>query len=212
MKKILLVGDSIRQGYDKYVKMAFEDVAEVYYPSENSRFVMYVCRCLYDWKNETKCGDDVDVVHWNAGLWDDLILTDGKHLTSIEIYKEYVDRACNLIKILFPKAKMIFATSTPIQEHLYTGAYKRFNEDTEEYNQVAIEVVKSYGGEINDLYSIAEAAPVECYSDMAHFYTKEGTQILTEQVVKCLEEALDIKAKRLDYGMLFAEKERIVGI
>ena len=31
MKKIVLLGDSIRMGYDKYVKEALADVAEVYY-------------------------------------------------------------------------------------------------------------------------------------------------------------------------------------
>lgn len=212
MKKILLLGDSIRLGYDKYVKMAFEDVAEVYYPAENSRFVMYVYRRLHEWKDELKCGDDVDVVHWNTGLWDDLILMDGKHLTPVEIYKEYVDRTCNMIKILFPKAKIIFATSTPVREELFTGACKRFNKDTEEYNRVAVEVVKSYGGEINDLYSLAKAAPVEYHSDLTHYYTKEGTRLLTNQVVKCLEESLGIKGKALDYDALFADTKDILGI
>lgn len=211
MKKILLIGDSIRLGYDKYVKMAFEDVAEVYYPEENSRFVMYVFRRLHEWKSELKCGDDIDVVHWNAGLWDDLILRDGKHLTPIEIYKEYVDRTCRMIKILFPKAKMIFATSTPVQEELF-GIEKRFNKDTEEYNRVAVEVVKEYGGEVNDLYSLAKAAPVDYHSDLTHYYTKEGTRLLTNQVVKCLEDALGIKAKELDYDALFADTENILGI
>ena len=35
MKKILLLVDSIRKGYDKYVKIAFGGVAEVYFPEEN---------------------------------------------------------------------------------------------------------------------------------------------------------------------------------
>ena len=35
MKKILIIGDSIRKGYSKYVKVAFQDVAEVYYPDDN---------------------------------------------------------------------------------------------------------------------------------------------------------------------------------
>ena len=74
MKKIVLIGDSIRQGYDKYVKMAFEGVAEVYYPKENCRFASYILRNLIDWKESMKCGDDVDLVHWNAGVWDNLIL------------------------------------------------------------------------------------------------------------------------------------------
>lgn len=211
MKKILLLGDSIRLGYDKYVKMAFEDVAEVYCPAENSRFVMYVYRRLHEWKDEIQCGDDIDVVHWNAGLWDDLILLDGKHLTPIEIYREYVDRTCNMINILFPKAKIIFATSTPVQEELFFTC-KRFNKDTEEYNRVAIEVVKSYGGKINDLYSLAKASPVEYHSDLTHYYTKEGTKMLTNQVVKCLEESLAIKGKALDYDSLFAETKDILGV
>lgn len=211
MKKILLIGDSIRLGYDKYVKIAFKDVAEVYYPEENSRFVMYVYRRLHEWKDELKCGDDIDVVHWNAGLWDDLILLDGKHLTPIDIYKEYVDRTCKMIKILFPKAKIIFATSTPVQEELFL-ACKRYNQDTEMYNKVAIEVVKSHGGEINDLYALAKAAPVEYHSDLTHYYTKEGTRLLTNQVVKCLEETLGIQSKEIDYDVLFADKANILGI
>lgn len=36
MKKVLLIGDSIRMGYDTYTKMTFEDVAEVYYPEEKA--------------------------------------------------------------------------------------------------------------------------------------------------------------------------------
>ena len=211
MKKILLIGDSIRLGYDKYVKMAFEDVAEVYYPAENSRFAAYICRQLHEWKNKLNCGDDIDVVHWNAGLWDDLIMLDGKHLTPIEVYKEYVDRICNMIKLYFPKAKIIFATSTPVQEELFLTC-KRFNKDTEEYNNAAVEIVKSHGGEINDLYSLAMAAPVEYHSDLTHYYTKEGTRLLTNQVVKCLEASLGIQAKELDYDALFSDTENILGI
>ena len=124
MKKILILGDSIRQGYDKYVKMAFQDVAEVYYPSDNCRFSAYIVRHLIDWKKQLECGDDVDLVHWNAGLWDDLVMQDGDHHTPIEMYKYYIDRVCKIIKLLFPKAKMIFATSTPVQEELFMKRFR----------------------------------------------------------------------------------------
>ena len=77
---------------------------------------------------------------------------------------------------------------------------------------MAVEVVKSHGGEINDLYSLAMAAPVEYHSDVTHYYTKEGTRLLTNQVVKCLEEALGIPAKELDYDTLFADMENVLGI
>ena len=205
MKKILLIGDSIRQGYDKYVRMAFEGEAEIYYSSMNSRFSIYVLREISYWKEQLKLDDTVDCVHWNAGLWDDLVWHDGKHLVPIELYADYIDRICLEIKRLFPRAKIIFATSTPVQEHLFKTT-KRYNSDTEKYNAVAVEAVLRHGGEINDLYGLMSALPDSYHSDLTHYYTKEGTRVLTEQVVACLENALAIKGKALDYDTLFAEK------
>ncbi len=212
MKKILLVGDSIRMGYDQYVKMAFEGVAEVYYPDTNCRFASYIVRHLPDWKENLGCGDDVDVVYWNAGLWDGLIMVDGQHHTPIEIYKYYVERVCKTIKILFPNAKMVFATSTPVQEELFVRSVKRFNRDTEEYNAAAAEIVRSHGGDVDDLYTLAKNAPVSYHSDQTHYYTKAGTKMLTDHVVGCLESILGIQGKPLDYDALFAEVENVIGV
>ncbi|MBE7042923.1 MAG: hypothetical protein E7399_05455 [Ruminococcaceae bacterium] len=211
MKKILLIGDSIRMGYDKYVEMAFENRAKVYYPSENCRFTSYIIRNLYDWKNQLECGDDVDLVHWNAGLWDDLVMIDQKPLISLDVYKENIERICTIIKLLFPKASMIFATSTPVQEELFTF-HKRYNRDTECYNEAACAIVKNHGGEINDLYTLMKQAPTEYHSDLTHYYTKEGTELITNQVIKCIEENLAIKGRSLDYDQLFHKKEKILGI
>ena len=85
MKKIVLLGDSIREGYDKYVKYAFEGTAKVYYPKENCRFASYILRHLPDWKRDFGECDDVDLVHWNAGLWDDLVMADGRNYTDDQI-------------------------------------------------------------------------------------------------------------------------------
>ena len=210
-KKIVLIGDSIRKGYDSYTKMAFEDVAEVYYPNDNCRFASYILRHLIDWKEQFECGDDVDCVHWNAGLWDDLVMIDGEHHTPIEIYRYYIERVCKLIKKLFPYAKVIFATSTPVQEELF-WRHKRYNRDTEKYNDAAVEIARKHGFEINDLYAITKDAPVEYHSDATHYYTKEGTRLITNKVVECIENCLGIKAKELDYDKLFAETDDIVGM
>ena len=211
MKKILLIGDSIRQGYDKYVKMAFEGTADVFYSKDNCRFASYVLRCLPDWK-AVYCGNEnVDLVHWNAGLWDCLKMLDGIHHTPIEIYKEYIERCCTVIEKLFPGAKMIFATSTPVQEHLF-GEMKRLNADIEAYNAAAVRIIKAHGGEINDLYTLMNAQPVEYHSDLTHYETKDGTRVIANQVIEHIEKALDIKAMPLDYDALFAKKDNIVGI
>jgi len=206
-----LLGDSIRLGYDKYVKMAFEGIAQIYYPKENCRFAAYICRNLHEWKRELQCSDDVDLVHWNAGLWDDLILLDGKHLTPIEVYAMYIERICQMIKAQFPMAKMVFATSTPVQEELFTTCL-RYNRDTEAYNRAAIQIVERYGGQINDLYTAAIQAPVEFHSDLTHYYTKEGTRLLADQVIRSIEEVLDIQAKALDYDALFDAAGHALGV
>ena len=52
MKNIILIGDSIRMGYDRFVKFSLEDSANVYYPNENSRFAEYTLRYLHEWKKD----------------------------------------------------------------------------------------------------------------------------------------------------------------
>ena len=46
MKNVLLIGDSIRVGYDKSVKASLEGIANVYFPAENCRFAAFVFRHL----------------------------------------------------------------------------------------------------------------------------------------------------------------------
>ena len=158
-----------------------------------------------------KCGDDVNCVHWNAGLWDCLILEGGEYLTPIEIYKYYIERICKEIERLFPKAKVIFATSTPVLEELFTED-KRYNRDVEAYNAAALEIVKRHGFFVDDLYEITKNAPREYHSDMTHYYTKDGTRLITNRVVQSIEECLGIKGNEPDYDKLFADAEDIKGI
>lgn len=189
MKKILLIGDSIRQGYDKYVKHALKDNYDVCYPKDNCRFAQYVLRHIYDWKNDLEL-DDVAVVHWNTGLWDTLVLYEDGCLTPPEFYEYFIDRICNRIKILFPNAKVIFATSTPILEERFTTpeiSYRK-NSDIEKYNEIACKVAKRYEFYINDLYAVTKDVPESYYSDMTHLYTPEGAQLHTNAVLKSISE------------------------
>ena len=86
MKKIILLGDSIRMGYDKYVKEALSGVAEVFYPLENCKYAENVLRFAHEWSKNGEWGEDVDLVHWNAGLWDVLELFGDEPLTTREYY------------------------------------------------------------------------------------------------------------------------------
>ena len=209
MKKILLIGDSIRHGYDKYIKMCFKGVADVRYPDENCRFTTYIIRNLFDWKRTLyQEGESVDLIHWNAGLWDDLRMLDGEPLVSLEEYERNVERIYRLLALHFPGAKIAFATSTPVREELF-GDYKRYNRDTEAYNAVAVRIAKAHGADVNDLYGLMSGMPISYHSDQTHYYTKEGTRVITEQVKACIEKNLGICGQELDYDALFSKTDDI---
>ena len=81
MKKVVLLGDSIRLwGYGTPVEEALKNEFEVWQPTENCRFTTYVIRNLHEWKKQTECGSDIDLIHWNVGLWDCLRQIDGEVL------------------------------------------------------------------------------------------------------------------------------------
>lgn len=188
MKNVLLIGDSIRAGYDKAVKKSLAGKAEVYFPEENCRFASYVLRHFHEYMGDVK----FDVIHWNAGLWDNLRLFGEEPHTPIDVYGYYIDRICIRIKKLCPDAKVIFATSTSVLSEKMSGDFKRYNEDIEEYNKIAVEIVKKHGFSVNDLYSLSKTLDESVHSDAVHYYTPKGTEVFANRVLKVLAEALEL--------------------
>lgn len=215
MKKILLIGDSIRMGYDKYVAMALEGQAEVYYPAENCRFTQYALRHFQDWVKDSGFGEDTDLVHWNVGLWDVLELFDDEPITPIGWYEQYIHRICKRIRQLCPKAKVVFATSTPIHEARYEVKRHKFfrtNENIRAYNAAAVRAVQAHGFGVNDLFGLLENVPDDHYSDMTHFYTEPATRLITGQVLDVIREQIGITGKELDFTGLFGASNDDIGM
>ena len=205
MKNVLLIGDSIRRGYDKAVKNTLKNKANVYFPEENCRFSSYVLRYIHEYKSIL--GDNhVDVLHWNAGLWDCLRLFGEEPQTRVDIYAYYIDRICKRIQKVFPDVKVIFATSTSVQSERMSPDAKRYNEEIEAYNAAAVKVVSKYGFQVNDLYAVSVTLPAEAHSDAVHYYTPMGTKIFTEQVLSYLLPALGIDEKMEYKEELYTDK------
>lgn len=188
-ENVLLIGDSIRMGYDKEIQKALEGRANVIFPEDNCQFAAYVCRYLNEWFGGID-GKDIDVVHWNAGLHDVLRLFGEEPNTPIEIYEYYIERICQRIKKLCPNAKVIFATSTSVIPERMAPDFMRYNEDIEKYNAAAVKIVTKYGFEVNDLYAVSKTLPEEAHSDAVHYYTDIGTQAYSKQVLSYIEAAL----------------------
>jgi len=207
MKKIVLIGDSIRLGYDKYVKDALCGVAEVYYPNDSARFSEYTFRYLADWKNENKWPNDIDLVHWNTGLWDVLEISGETPVSNPQQYGETIAKIQRQIKILFPMAKQVFATSTSVIEEKYGPTRKRHNSYIEQYNKIAVEALKGTGCVINDLYTLTKNAPLEIRGDdPTHFYTPKGTKLIGDRVLSYICGELDISAGDVNIESFVPEK------
>ena len=129
MKKVTLLGDSIRQiGYGTVVPAMLGDEYEVWQPEENCRFVKYTLRMLFDYREQI---EGSDIIHWNNGLWDisTRLYGDGKVFTKEEEYVENMLRVATLLKKM--GKRIIFATTTPVRldnEYNDNSVIDRYNE------------------------------------------------------------------------------------
>ena len=205
MKKIILIGDSIRMGYDKYVKETLSESAEVYYPSENCRFATYIIRFAHEWKKKGEWPEDADLVHWNAGLWDLPEIMDDGTVTPIEHYAVQIARIDRRLRMLFPRAKMVFATSTAVEEEKYGKVFKRRNCTIEAFNAAAIKALEGSGTVIDDLYAVTKDCPAECHSDMTHYSTPAGIELVGGKVIDVITSELSIEAKTVDMDTFYPE-------
>ena len=209
MKKILLIGDSICAGYNKQVRDTLAGKAEVLLAPESGRFAEYILRQIHDWKRELKLGGDLDLIHWNAGLWDVLRLEGDEPLTPPECYAQFIRRISLMMTKLFPNAVQIFATSTPIQEEKYSLAFSRKNADIEKYNSIARAELEPLGVVINDLYPVMQGIPKEWYSDVTHFNTAPATEVITNAVLAAITAELGMEPIR--YGAEYKAPETVHG-
>ena len=205
MKNVLLLGDSIRMGYDKTIKKTLEGYAKVYSPEENCRFASYLLRYLGDYGALIKNGAP-DIIHWNAGLWDCLRQYGEEPHTPINFYAYYIERICIRMKKLYPNAIIIFATSTSVLSEKMVEGFKRYNNEIEDYNKVAIEISKKYGFLIDDLYEISSKLPESAHSDAVHYYTPEGTEAITNKVLSTITPYLDIDTELIYKEDLYTDE------
>lgn len=190
MKNLLLVGDSICAVYSKSVRKTLEGKANVM-SGPSARFASYLLRDFHEYFTDIK-GEDIDVIHWNTGLWDCLRLFGEEPHTPIDIYAYYIERLCIRMKKICPNAKIVFATSTKVLEEKMDPNFRRSNADIEAYNKKAIEIAEKYGFEIDDLYAVSKSLPETAHSDVTHYYTHEGTEAFTKQVLSVVAPLLGI--------------------
>jgi hypothetical protein len=148
MKRVLLLGDSIRMGYEQLVRDGLNGVAEVVAPEENCRFAKHTLWGVNLWLKEL---GRPDIVHWNNGLWD--LHHEAPMVEALTSQSEYIDTLKRILNELQRTgAIIIFATTTPVP----ADAIGRSNAEIDLYNSAADELMKKNDIEINDLNSIVK--------------------------------------------------------
>lgn len=194
MKRVLLLGDSIRMGYDKKVRALLQQECEVIFAEDdNGRFAAYT---LWQANQLFKQYGRFDIVHWNNGYWDMNIeppMTEPMHPA-----EEYVHFLKRIIRLLCRNgAKIIFATSLPVcgsgnarDDSGTTGFLQYDNRWVIQYNDAACRLMQEEGIEINDLYALCMKKPgYYKAADRLHL-TEAGYWEVAKQTADCIRRCL----------------------
>lgn len=184
MKKVTLLGDSIRQlGYGKKVaEILGKDGIEVFQPEDNCRFAKYTLRMIFDYKDKIAGSD---VIHWNNGLWDVSNLFGDGQFSSTEEYVNNMLRIADILLKITPN--VIFATTTPVRE----GYPYQTNDDISRLNAAIVPELKEKCIAINDLYSLVYPIKERILrtDDLIHL-NDDGIEVCSQQVAKTIKKFL----------------------
>lgn len=187
--KVILVGDSIRMGYQKYVQAKLAGFAEVRGDDDNGGSSQKVLEHLDRWVIDLA----PDVVHLNAGLHD-LRRPFGSTTNQVPL-EDY----CRNIRTITERirggtsARLIWTTTTPLDEewhnrvHEELGDFRRFAVDVNTYNEGLLDQARVLDVEINDLNAVvAKAGPENILDHDGVHFTDEGYRLLGEAVADCI--------------------------
>ncbi|MDZ4286675.1 MAG: SGNH/GDSL hydrolase family protein [Prosthecobacter sp.] len=195
--KVVLLGDSIREGYAPMVAELLAGRAVVATPKANGRDTGTLLKNLDEWAVK----ENPDVVHFNCGIHDTKRdqKTD-KYNVPPEQYEANLREIVRRLRAE-TKAKVVFALSTPLidertQGYWKTRSYRLYNASIMEYNVIALRVMKELNVPVNDLpAALGDAKELARLHDSGgvHF-TPEGSRKLAETVVAAVTPYLPAKS------------------
>jgi len=182
LPRVLLIGDSISEGYTLPVRTALKGKANVHRIPTNGGPTTEGLKNLKTWLGRGKW----DVIHFNWGLHDIKLMSDGKHQVPIEQYEKNLRELVKELKATY--AKLIWASTTPVPEGALRPSRKRGDEVA--YNAVAKKVMDENHIPINDLYTFALAKLKDIQQPANVHFTPKGYEVLGERVAASIEPLL----------------------
>jgi lysophospholipase L1-like esterase len=189
LKSVVLIGDSIRMGYEEEVRSVLEARAEVWGPQANGGDSNNVLEHLDEWVTPRS----PDVVHVNCGLHDiKKAFGEDRPAVTLEAYTRNVKRILRRLQSRIDAA-VLWASTTPVHErrHHENKPFDRFEADVVAYNAAANGVACELGVAVNDLFAaVQEAGPDELLSKDGVHFRPEGYALLGRAVARCVGQHL----------------------
>lgn len=188
---VVLIGDSIRMGYQQGVVEALGHEAEVWCPEPNGGDSRNVLAHLDEWVLQRA----PDVVHVNCGLHD--IKKDFATGTPQVPLEEYAGNVEQILSRLSEckGMRVVWALTTPVNEkwHRANKEFDRFEVDVQAYNERARTACRNRSIEVNDLYALVESIGRDdiLREDGVHF-SDGGSRLLAGAVASCIRRHLTL--------------------
>ena len=185
MKTVVLIGDSIRMGYQRFVQEELAPSMKICELEGNGGTSTNVLAHLDAWV----LSRTPHIVHLNCGLHDIRRAFDtGEIAVPISLYQANVKEI--LRKILdHTDAKVIWATTTPVNEawHHKNKSFDRFEADVLAYNRASVEIAQRLDVRINNLFDVITRAGRDRYlkGDGVHF-NEAGCILLGKAVAEAI--------------------------
>ena len=189
MKQVVLIGDSIRMGYQPVVEAALRGLAAVWGPRDNGGDSANVLAHLDEWVIRRQ----PDIVHLNAGLHD-IKRPFGARRNQVPI-----DQYRASLEAIFRRmgeeteAVLIWAKTTPVNQawHHERKGFDRFEADVEAYNGVAVDLARAMAVPVNDLpRTVLDVGRDTVLAPDGVHFTPRGYNLLGKAVANCIRPIL----------------------
>ncbi|MEX0777464.1 MAG: GDSL-type esterase/lipase family protein [Phycisphaeraceae bacterium] len=184
-KNVILIGDSIRMGYQPVVTELLSGSATVWGPSDNCFTTRHTLERLDEWVIQRR----PVVVHWNNGLHD-LAKDPPQRDQSRVSLDEYVTNLRKMLKRMRDAgAVVIWATITPVNQdnHQRNKPFVRLEADVSFYNSAALALMREEKVPVDDLHDvITQAGRDELLLEDGVHYTPEGYRLLGQAVAAAI--------------------------
>ncbi len=175
LPRILLIGDSICNGYQSFVRKELRNVAYTSFWATS--------KCVTDRSYIKELGFvlgeyQYDVIHFNNGLHS--LDTDRGE------WEAALRQVIAVLRDQGKGAKLVFATSTPLKKPELT-------EKARQLNAIAVRVMKEEGIPVNDLFGLMDPQDRSMWSDTFHYH-QPGRKMQAKQVADVIQKLLPAAA------------------